>query len=47
MEIILAVLFLFEGITLGSSSADKCDDDTQSTMALPNADDTLDSYHTK
>ena len=38
MEIVLAVLLLFGVITLGSVTADKGDDDTQSTMALPNAD---------
>ena len=38
MEIVLAVLLLFGVITLGSITADKGDDDTQSTMALPNGD---------
>jgi len=43
MEIVLAVLLLFGVITLGSVTADKGDDDTQSTMALPNADGVPDS----
>lgn len=47
MEIVLAILFLFGGITLGSSTVDKCDDDTQSTLILPNADDTSGSYQIK
>ncbi len=38
MEIVLAVLLLFGVITLGSITADKGNDDTQSTMALPNGD---------
>jgi len=38
MEIVLAVLLLFGVITLGSVTADKGDDDTQSTIVLPNAD---------
>ncbi len=38
MEIVLAVLLLFGGFTLGSSTADKGDDDVQSTMGLPNED---------
>ena len=44
MEIVLAILLLFGGITLGSSTTDKCGDDTQSTLVLPNADDTSGSY---
>jgi hypothetical protein len=38
MEIVLAVLLLFGGFTLGSITADKGDDNTQSTVALPDAD---------
>ncbi len=36
MEIVLAVLLLFGGFTLGSITADKDGDDVQSTMGLPN-----------
>lgn len=38
MEIVLAVLLLFGGFTLGSITADKGDDDVQSTRVLPNGD---------
>jgi len=38
MEIVLAVLLLFGGFTLGSITADKGDDDVQSTMGLLNGD---------
>ena len=44
MEILLAVLLLFGGFTLGSITADKGGDDTQSTVALPNADGVRDSH---
>ena len=37
MEIVLAVLLLFGGFTLGSITADK-GDDVQSTMGQPNED---------
>jgi len=37
MEIVLAVLLLFGGFTLGSGTADQGDDDEQSTPALPSA----------
>jgi hypothetical protein len=43
MEIVLAVLLLFGGFTLGSITADKGDDDVQSTLALPNGDGVPDS----
>jgi hypothetical protein len=43
MEIVLAVLLLFGGFTLGSITADKGDGDTQSTVALRNADGVPDS----
>ena len=43
MEIVLAVLLLFGGFTLGSITADKGGDE-QSTMALPNADSVPDSH---
>jgi hypothetical protein len=38
MEIMLAVLLLFGGFTLGSITADKGGDDVRSGMALPNVD---------
>jgi len=39
MEIVLAVLLLFGGLTLGSITEDKGDDDNvQSTRTLPNGD---------
>ena len=38
MEIVLAVLLLLGSFTLGSITADKGDDNTQSTVALPDAD---------
>ncbi len=37
MEIVLAIILLFGGFTLGSISTDKGDDDIQSTMAIPKA----------
>ena len=43
MEIVLAVLLFFGGLTLGSITADKGGDDTQSTLGLPNADGVPDS----
>ena len=43
MEIVLAVLLIFGGFTLGSITADKGDDDVQSTLALPNGDGVPDS----
>ena len=47
MEIILAVLLLFGGFTLGSITADKGDGDPPSTLAVPNADGATDSYQVK
>ena len=44
MEIVLAVLLLFGVITLGSVTTDKGDDDTQSTMAMPNSGSVPDSH---
>ena len=44
MEIVLAVLLFFGGFTLGSITSDKGDDESQSTLALPNAEDVPDSY---
>ncbi|MEA3241816.1 MAG: hypothetical protein U9Q19_00080 [Pseudomonadota bacterium] len=44
MEIVLAVLLLFGGFTLGSITADKSGDDVRTTMALPNVDGVSDSY---
>lgn len=38
MEIVLAVLLLFGGFTLGSITANKGDDEPQSTPAMPNVD---------
>ncbi len=43
MEIVLAILLLFGGFTLGSISADKRDDEPQSAMAMPNGDGVTDS----
>ena len=43
MEIVLAVLLLFGGFTLGSITANKGDDDVQSTLALPNGEGVPDS----
>ena len=37
MEIVLAVLLFFGGLTLGSITADKGDNDSHSTVALPYA----------
>ncbi|MES9897696.1 MAG: hypothetical protein ABW148_01595 [Sedimenticola sp.] len=44
MEIVLAILLLFGGFTLGSVSADKSDDEPQSAMAIPNRDGVPDSH---
>ncbi len=44
MEIVLAILLLFGGFTLGSITADKGDDESHSTIALPNVDGVLNSY---
>ena len=44
MEIVVAILLLFGGFTLGSISADKSDEDTQSTMYLTNTDGAPDSH---
>ena len=38
MEIVLAVLLLFGGFTLGSITADKGNESRESTMAVPNTD---------
>ena len=38
MEIVLAILLLFGGITLGSITADKGDEDSESTMVIPSTD---------
>ena len=43
MEIVLAVLLLFGGFTMGSITADKGDDKPQSTMVMSKVDDVLDS----
>jgi hypothetical protein len=44
MEIILAVLLLFGGFTLGSITVDKVDDASQTTSAMPDTDGAADSY---
>ncbi len=44
MEIVLAVLLLFGGITLGPNTADKGDDATQSTLGPPNGDGVPDPH---
>ncbi|MCP3667403.1 MAG: hypothetical protein GY696_33735 [Gammaproteobacteria bacterium] len=44
MEIVLAILLLFGGFTLGSISADKRDDELQSAMAMPNRNGVPDSH---
>ena len=44
MEIVVAVLLLFGGFTLGSITADKSGDDVRTTMALPNVDGVSDSH---
>ena len=44
MEIVLAVLLLFGGFTLGSITADNDDDESHSTMALSDTDDVPDSH---
>ena len=44
MEIVLAVLLLFGGFTLGSITADNGDDESQSTMVLPDTDGVPDSH---
>lgn len=44
MEIVLAVLLLFGGFTLGSTTTDKGDDDVRTTMALPNVEGVLGSH---
>ncbi len=44
MEIVLAILLLFGGFTLGSISADEANDDTLSTVTRSNADDVFDSH---
>ena len=38
MEIVLAVLLFFGGLTLGSITANKGDDESQSTPAMPHVD---------
>ena len=43
MEIVLAVFLLFGGFTLGSITADKGDEDVQSTMVPLNANGVPDS----
>ncbi len=44
MEIVLAILLLFGGFTLGSITADKGDDASPSTLVVPNATGIPDSY---
>ncbi len=44
MEIVLAVLLLLGGFTLGSITADKGDDASSSTLAVPNATGIPDSH---
>ena len=44
MEIVVAVLLLLGGFTLGSITADKGDMGTQSTIALSKAESTSDSH---
>jgi hypothetical protein len=44
MEIVLAVLLLFGGFTLGSITADKGDDASQAAVVLPSASGIPDSY---
>ncbi len=39
MEIVLAVLLFFGGVTLGSISADNVDEEVESSMALLDVDD--------
>ena len=43
MEIVLAVLLFFGGLTLGSITADKGDDASQSTPSMPHVDGVADS----
>ena len=42
MEIVLAVLLFFGGLTLGSITANKGDDESQSTPAMPHVDGVAD-----
>jgi len=44
MEIVLAILLLFGGITLGSVTADKGSDEIESTRYIPSSDSALGSY---
>jgi len=44
MEIVLAVLLLFGGFTLGSISTEKEGDESQSSMELPNVADATDLH---
>ncbi len=46
MEIVLAIILLFGGFTLGSISADKGDEDIQSTMDIPKAGSVADLHQT-
>jgi len=44
MEIVLAILLLFGGFTLGSITADEANDDTPSTVTRSNVDSGPDSH---
>ncbi len=44
MEIVLAILLLFGGFTLGSITSDKENDKSQSSMELPNVADATDLH---
>jgi len=44
MEIVLAILLLFGGITLGSVTADKVSDERESTRVMPSPDSAPGSY---
>ena len=44
MEIVLAILLFFGGITLGSATADKGSDELESTRVMPSPDSTPGSY---
>ncbi len=44
MEIVLAILLFFGGITLGSVTADKGSDELESTRVIPSSDSALELY---
>lgn len=46
MEILLAIVLFFGGFTLGSTNAERGDDDTQAIVAKPNTNGVLDSHQT-